>query len=153
MRRLFGRGFLAANGAVDRVKLAQHVFSDAEARRKLESVIHPLVGERFQGLSAAATGPVVFEVPLLAETGGRGSYEVVVTVEAETELRLQRAIARGLKREDAMARIAAQASTEERTSLANFVIVNDGTMAELESKAARVAECLERLSAERPASD
>ncbi len=144
----FGTGMLDETGAVDRPRLGEHVFSDPQARRDLEAIIHPLVGRAFAERLAGSEGIVVYEVPLLVETGGRRHYEAVVTVEADEAERLDRAVERGLSRAEAERRMAAQASREERVALADFVIDNSGSLAQLEAQVSRVIEALrERLAA------
>ena len=93
---LFGAELLRPGGAVDHAKLATLVFEDTAARRQLEQAIHPLVGTRFAELAAGADGVVVFEAPLLVETGGYRNFDLLITVEADSELRLRRAVERGL---------------------------------------------------------
>ncbi|MYB18160.1 MAG: dephospho-CoA kinase [Holophagales bacterium] len=130
---LFGANMLRADGSVDKEALGRLVFGDPASRKRLEQAIHPLVGQRYlEVLEAAGDGSVVvFEVPLLAEGGGRGRYDAVVTVEAQEQLRLDRAVERGLDRDQAEARLAAQATGEQRRAVADFVIENTGSLAEL----------------------
>lgn len=129
----FGAQILAADGSLDRAALASVVFADDSARADLNGIIHPLVAARSHELMAAA-GPesiVVYEVPLLAETGRGSEFDVVAVVEAPLELRLQRLAGRGLDDEQARARIAAQASDAQRRAIADEVVVNDGDRAAL----------------------
>lgn len=139
---LFGPGVLDDRGAVDREKVAALVFDDAEARKGLEAAIHPLVGERYLEILSESEGIVVFEATLLAETGGHARYEVVITVEADPALRLERAVARGLDREAAEARMAAQATPEQRRAIADYVLENEGTLEELQAATLAVVEAL-----------
>jgi len=133
---LFGPDMLKPDGSVDKEALGPLVFGDPASRKRLERAIHPLVGQRYlEVLEAAGDGAVVvFEVPLLAEGGGRGRYDAVVTVEAPERLRLDRAVERGLDRNQAEARMAAQATSEQRRAAADFVIENTGSLAELRSQ-------------------
>ena len=153
VRRLFGEEMLDLRGAVDHKKLGALVFADPEARRRLEAAIHPLVGQRFFAILEEATGIVVMEATLMAETGGgRGRYDVVVTVEADPELRLRRAIERGVDPESARARLQAQATTEQRGAIADHVLWNEGTREELRAQVERLyTALLERLAAKRRA--
>jgi len=128
---LFGAELLDAAGAVDRARLASRVFADATARRRLEAAIHPLVRERFLEIAEAAQGMVVLEATLLVEAGYADAFDVVVTVEADRENRLARAIARGLSREEAEARLAAQGDGAERRAAADVELRNDSTPADL----------------------
>ena len=127
---LFGSRMLKTDGSVDKEALGPAVFANPSSRKRLEQAIHPLVGQRYlEILESAGDGAiVVFEVPLLAETGGRGRYDAVVTVEAPAELRLDRAVERGLDRDQAAARMRAQARSADRRAAADFVIENTGSL-------------------------
>jgi dephospho-CoA kinase len=143
---LFGAGFLAADGAVDRPRLAERVFSDAAARKSLEARIHPLVRQRFAAIAAGSAVPAVLEATLLVEAGYAPGFDLVVTVEADPELRLARAIARGLDAPAAHARLAAQGTGAARRAAAQRVITNDVTLEELEEQADRLAAEIRSLS-------
>jgi len=135
----FGDRVLTPAGALDRPALAAIVFADAEARRRLDGIVHPLVRQRAAELARAAPedAVVVHDVPLLVETGQASSYDVVLVVEADVETRLGRLVARGLPESDARARIAAQASDDERRAVADVVLENSGTREELAAQVAR----------------
>nr|WP_221203314.1 dephospho-CoA kinase [Modestobacter versicolor] len=135
----FGEGVLTADGALDRPALAAVVFADPAARARLDAVVHPLVRARAAELVAAAPpdGVVVQDVPLLVETGQAGSYDLVLVVETDLETRVARLVERGLPAEDARARIASQASDEERRAVADVVLRNDGDRAALAEQVAR----------------
>lgn len=141
---LFGPAMLKPDGSVDREALGHLVFGDPASRKRLEQAVHPLVGQRYlEVVEAAGDGAVVvFEVPLLAEGGGRGRYDAVVTVEAPEQLRLDRAVERGLDREQAEARMAAQATSEQRRAVSDFVIENSGGRTELRSQVEAVHSAL-----------
>ncbi len=143
---LFGPQMLKTDGSVDKQALGPAVFADPASRKRLEQAIHPLVGRRYlEILESADDGAVVvFEVPLLAETGGRGRYDAVVTVEAPAELRLDRAVKRGLGRGQAAARMEAQARSRDRRAAADFVIENTGSLAELRTRVEAVHSALKR---------
>jgi dephospho-CoA kinase len=127
---------LDAFGTVDRRELGAIVFADPAALSRLTAISHPA------GLDDDV---VVLDMAILAESIlGRGVYDVVVTVEAPIELRVARAVARGMTELDVRRRLAAQASEDERRKLAQHVVVNDGTEADL---AAQVAECWLALTA------
>ncbi len=144
--KLFCSEMLNADGSVDKEALGRAVFADPASRKRLEHAIHPLVGQRyFEILESAGDGAVVvFEVPLLAETGGRGRYDAVVTVEAPAELRLDRAVERGLDRDQAEARMEAQARTEDRRAAADHVIENNSSLEELRAQVETVLSALRR---------
>ncbi|WP_306212175.1 dephospho-CoA kinase [Actinoplanes sp. RD1] len=137
----FGPEVLTPAGELDRPALGTRVFADAEARRALEQIIHPRVRARTAHLTAAAPldAVVVNDVPLLVETGLAPTYHLVVVVEADPETRITRLVeTRGMTREQAAARIAAQAGDDERRAAADVVISNSGTLAELETQVARL---------------
>jgi dephospho-CoA kinase len=129
----FGDGVLAADGSLDRPALAAIVFADPEARRRLDSIVHPLVRARATEITAAAPAGavVVNDVPLLVETGQAGSYDLVLVVEADPGTRVARLVQRGLTAQDARARMAAQATDEQRRAVADVVLDNSGTREEL----------------------
>jgi dephospho-CoA kinase len=142
----FGPGVLTPDGSLDRPALAAIVFADPAAREKLDGIVHPLVRSRAAELAAAAPedAVVVHDVPLLVETGQAGSYDLVLVVQADPDTRIDRLVRRGLTEEDARARIAAQASDEQRRAVADVVLENDGTPDDL-------AEQVDRFWAERVA--
>ncbi|SDD09751.1 dephospho-CoA kinase [Geodermatophilus telluris] len=124
----FGRGVLTPEGALDRAALASVVFADPDARARLDGIVHPLVRARAQEVvaQAAPDAVVVQDVPLLVETGQAGQYDLVLVVEADLETRVGRLALRGLGEEDARARIAAQATDEQRRAVADVVLDNSG---------------------------
>ena len=135
----FGDGVLTADGALDRPALAAVVFGDPAARARLDAVVHPLVRSRAAELVEAAPpdAVVVQDVPLLVETGQAGSYDLVLVVETDLETRVARLGERGLAAEDARARIASQATDEQRRAVADVVLRNDGDRAALEAQVER----------------
>lgn len=135
---LFGPEVLDPRGAVDREHLAGVVFTDPEARRNLERVIHPLVRERFAALARSLEGVVVLEATLLVEAGYAPDFDRVVTVEADPEVRLARAVARGMPEDEARRRLLAQGEGEARRAAADLVIHNDGDLRELERQVERL---------------
>jgi dephospho-CoA kinase len=135
----FGAAILAADGSLDRPALAAVVFADTEQRAKLDGIVHPLVRARATELAAAAPPDAVLvnDVPLLAETGQASSYDLVVVVEADVETRVARLVQRGLTAEDARARIAVQATDEQRRAIADVVLDNSGTPEQLAAQVER----------------
>jgi dephospho-CoA kinase len=125
----FGVGVVGADGELDRGRLAEIVFSDDAARYALNEIVHPLVAERSAQLMAGVADDaiVVYDVPLLAENDLAGGFDVVVVVEADLPIRLGRLAARGLSEAKAKARIAVQASDEQRRAVADVVLRNDGS--------------------------
>jgi dephospho-CoA kinase len=129
----FGPALVDAGGALDRAALGRLVFADPDALRRLEAIVHPLVGERAAELMAAAAhgSVVVYDVPLLVENGLGPGYDVVVVVDAADDVRLARLAVRGLAEADARARMANQATRDDRLAAADLVIRNDGSLADL----------------------
>jgi dephospho-CoA kinase len=141
----FGSGVLTPEGELDRPALGALVFADEQARRRLEAIVHPLVHARGRELEAAAPEGVlvVHDIPLLAETGRPDAFDAVIVVDSPVETRVERMLAhRGWSREDAEARIAAQAPREQRLAVATHVIDNTGTLEDLRH---RVTEVFEEL--------
>jgi dephospho-CoA kinase len=133
----FGPEVVADDGSLDRPALGRIVFGDAERRRRLEAIIHPRVRARSNEiLSAAPAGSVVVnDVPLLVEAGLAGGYALVIVVLADIDLRMRRlAEGRGMPADEVRSRIAAQATDEQRRAVADVVIVNDGSLAELHDR-------------------
>jgi len=129
----FGADIVGPDGELDRAKLAEIVFADDVARTDLNGIIHPLVGERSRQLMTDVPDDaiVVYDVPLLVENNGAGGFDVVVVVEADLATRLRRLETRGLPESQARARMAAQASDEQRRAVADEVLHNNGSREEL----------------------
>ncbi|MFD7627233.1 dephospho-CoA kinase [Streptomyces sp. NPDC059851] len=131
----FGESVLTPEGTLDRPKLGSIVFADQEKLRTLNGIVHPLVRGRSAELEAAA-GPeaiVVHDVPLLTENGLAPLYDLVVVVDAAPQTQIARLTAlRGMAEEEARARMAAQATREQRLAVATLVIDNDGPLEALE---------------------
>ncbi|KJE23644.1 dephospho-CoA kinase [Frankia torreyi] len=132
----FGAELAAPDGSLDRPALGRIVFADAAARRRLEAIVHPLIraetARRIAQLSP--DGIVLHDVPLLVEVHAEGSYDLVLVVEAPRELRLVRLEGRGLPRDQALARMAMQATDEQRRAAADIVIDNGGSLDELDAR-------------------
>jgi len=131
----FGKEILRADGELDRPRLGDIVFADPALRGKLNAIVHPRVGARMAELERGA-GPgaiVVHDVPLIAESGLAGGYDLVVVVDVPPRIQVERLVRyRGMTREQAQARMAAQASREQRLAIAGIVIDNSGSLAELD---------------------
>ncbi|THV36972.1 dephospho-CoA kinase [Glycomyces buryatensis] len=152
----FGPAVLAADGTLDRARIAEIVFNDAGARAELEAIIHPRVRQRAREITAAqaADAIVVQDIPLLAETGQAPGFHLNIDVEAPRELRLERLEQRGLDRTDAARRIDAQASDAERREACDVVLFNRDGVEELERRVSllwdeRIVPFNENLHAER----
>jgi dephospho-CoA kinase len=146
----FGRDVVAPDGTLDRPALAAKAFASDESRRDLEAITHPAINDEFVRLmqGAPADAIVVLDVPLLVESqqaSARG-YQAVLVVEAPREVRLSRLEERGVARDDAEARMAAQATDEERRAVATHVIDNRGDLADLEAQVDRVWTELQHLA-------
>jgi dephospho-CoA kinase len=142
----FGPGVLTADGGLDRPAMGRIVFGDESARRKLEAVIHPRVRERGGRLEAEAApdAVVVHDIPLLAETGQASTFDAVVVVDVPVETQVERMVQlRGMTREEAEARIAAQATREQRRAVATYVIDNTGTLEDLRDRVTEVFKALQ----------
>ena len=119
---------IIVNGDIDRKKLAEIVFSDPEARKDLEAIIHP----RVQALFAEAVADLdiddilIYEIPLLVETGAAAKFDYIITVESDIELRKARLLKKGLYISQIEKRMASQATHEAREAIADKVIRNDG---------------------------
>jgi dephospho-CoA kinase len=129
----FGRDAVGADGELDRTRLAEIVFADDRARDDLNGIVHPLVAQRSAELMAEVPGGavVVYDVPLLVESGLAGGFDVVVVVEADLATRLGRLEERGLPVAEAKARIATQATDQQRRAVADELLRNDGSKDEL----------------------
>jgi dephospho-CoA kinase len=155
----FGAGVLRPDGSLNRERLGEIVFSDPGLRTKLNEIVHPLVRAWMQAAEEAAVraaagaralaGPVVVhDVPLLAESRGRAGFDVVIVVDVPPEAQAERLVRlRGMPAEQAQARMAAQASREQRLALADIVIDNSGSLDDLDRRVGEVWADLERRAA------
>ena len=131
----FGSEIVGPDGALDRAALAAQVFNDDAKRAELNAIVHPLVGRRMHELAeAAGDAIVVYDVPLLVENELAAGFDFVVVVLADETVRLARLADRGMPEADARARMAVQASDEQRRAVADAVIENDGTRAQLSAR-------------------
>ncbi|HZX26558.1 MAG TPA: dephospho-CoA kinase [Telluria sp.] len=130
----FGTGFVTPEGALDRARMRALVFTDRDAKRRLEAILHPLIRAEAEDRAARAAAPyVVFVVPLLVESGGwRQRVQRILVVDCPESVQIQRVMARNnMAEEQVRAILAAQASRAERLAAADDVIVNDGPVAAL----------------------
>jgi dephospho-CoA kinase len=131
----FGPDVLRSDGSLNRERLGELVFGDESLRRKLNGIVHPRVRERMAELERqAGDAPViVHDVPLLAENHLAGSFDLVVVVDVPARVQLDRlARERGMSREQVAARMNAQATREDRLAVADIVVDNSGSLAELD---------------------
>jgi dephospho-CoA kinase len=150
----YGRGIVRDDGEIDRAKLAAIAFASPEASKKLNALIHPLViaeqAREIAAIEASHPGEnriVVVEATLLIESGGRERFDRIVVVDADPELQVERALARGMNRDDVARRIAHQLPREERLRHADYVIDNNGDERALEAATRAVFEKLRADSA------
>lgn len=134
----FGAEVLRPDGSLDRAGLAGIVFDDGDALAALNAITHPRIAARSAELIEAAPdgAVVVYDMPLLVEQGLTQNWDAIVVVEAPLDVRVDRLVHdRGLTEADARARIASQATDDQRRAVADHLIRNDGTVADLERRA------------------
>jgi dephospho-CoA kinase len=145
---------LTPNGELDRPAVGRIVFNDEGARRKLEAIIHPRVRARAAEIEAAAPDDavVVHDIPLLVETGQADKFDVVLVVDVPQELQVERLTgARGMTDAEVKARIASQATREDRLAAADMVVDNSGSLEELDRRVDEVWEELSQRAGHGPA--
>ncbi|MGH2674669.1 MAG: dephospho-CoA kinase [Actinomycetota bacterium] len=135
---LFGDGVITPSGELDRRAIAAQVFADDAKRRTLESIVHPEVFRMLAETVEARRGTddvIVFDAPLIVETGFHEACDVVVVVSASEDQQVARAARdRGMTEEEARARIRAQLPAAEREAVADVLVRNDGDLAHLEGR-------------------
>lgn len=146
--RTYGPSILLSDGLIDRPRLASIAFSSPAEAQKLNALIHPLVMAEEARMSAA-TGAEIFmvEATLLLEAGGRQRYDKIVIVDVDPEVQLERAVARGMTREEAARRMVHQMPRAERLAHADYVIDNSGDLAHLRAEVRRVYDALKAAAA------
>ncbi|MBA2463541.1 MAG: dephospho-CoA kinase [Nocardioidaceae bacterium] len=146
----FGPEILTPTGELDRPALGRIVFADPAARARLEAIVHPRVRARGAEIEAGAPrgAVVVHDIPLLVETGQAGSFDAVMAVDVPVGTQVERMMSdRGMTRDDAQARVAAQATPEQRREAATYVIENTGTHEDLRDRVTEVFDELVRRAA------
>lgn len=143
----FGEQVRTPDGELDRPRLGAIVFADPEKLARLNAIVHPLVGAESARQTAAAEAAgasvLIHDIPLLVENDLQGLYDAVVVVAASPQAQLERlAGSRGMGREDALARIAAQAPLADKLAAATYVIDNDGPIEDLAPQVDRVWHAL-----------
>jgi dephospho-CoA kinase len=143
----FGESILR-NGDIDRKALGEIIFKDKSAKADLEAIIHPRVRELFFEVvnDLAADEILIYEIPLLVETGAVSNFDQIITVEADLEIRKSRLLKRGMFISEIESRLAAQASPAEREAVATHIIENSGDEDQLLRKVENLWEELQRLS-------
>lgn len=145
----FGPEVLTADGELDRPRLGAIVFADPARLKVLEAITHPRIFELYAEREGAVPpdGIVVHDIPLLVESGRAAEFDAVIVVDAPEETQVERMVRdRGMSVADAEARIAAQATREERRAVATYLIENTGTREDLRR---RVEEVLAEISSPR----
>ena len=144
----FGSGIVEDNGRISRESLAQIVFADSKKRLELEGILHPLIQARTLELIQNSTSDVVvYAVPLLVEAKVDYPFDLVVTVESGIENQIERLISdRGYSRQQAEARVEAQASSDERRARADIALENTGSIEELISQVSNLWRRVKELS-------
>jgi dephospho-CoA kinase len=152
----FGPDLLGPDGELDRPAMGRLVFGDEAARKRLEAIVHPLVFERIVELEAGA-GPgdvVVHDIPLLAESGRAETFDAVIVVDAPPAVQVERMVRdRGWSEAEARSRIAAQATRQDRLSIATHVVENTGTLEDLRHRVTEVFEEVVSAGARNRATD
>lgn len=141
IRDRFGPTVIQSDGRLDRAALGAVVFDDSEALSALNAILHPRVAERTaeRVASAPEDAIVVYDVPLLVENDLAEGWNAIVVVQADREIRLERLQAnRSMSGDHALARMSSQATDEDRRKVADYVIDNSGSVAQLRSAVDRV---------------
>ena len=144
----FGKDFINTEGYIDRAKLAQIVFQDDAALKDLENIVHPLVRSKTNQIIDQHTSEtiIVNEIPLLLEKKMESLFDFLVIVISSEKNRLERLSQRGLTAEQASARMSKQVSDDERKAAADFLIVNDGNLDQLEADVEKIWQTLQERS-------
>ena len=144
----FGKEFVNSEGYIDRAKLAQTVFQDDAALKDLENIVHPLVRSKTNQIIDQHTSEtiIVNEIPLLLEKKMESLFDFLVIVISSEKNRLERLSQRGLTTEQATARMSKQVSDDERKAAADFLIVNDGNLDQLEADVEKIWQTLQERS-------
>ena len=144
----FGKEFVNSEGYIDRAKLAQIVFQDDAALKDLENIVHPLVRSKTNQIIDQHTSEtiIVNEIPLLLEKKMESLFDFLVIVISSEKNRLERLSQRGLTAEQASARMSKQVSDDERKAAADFLIVNDGNLDQLEVDVEKIWQTLQERS-------
>lgn len=137
----FGTDLLGPDGSLDRPAMGRLVFNDTDARRRLEAIVHPLIFARVAELEEQVPegALVVHDLPLLAESGRADTFDAVIVVDATQELQIERMMRdRGWSAEEAVSRINAQASRQDRLAIATHVVDNTGDLAQLRARVVEI---------------
>lgn len=147
----FGREVLTAHGELNRKALAAQVFNDYAAKKRLEQIVHPQVQQLFEHqvtalLARDANAIIIYEIPLLLESGKTGDFNGIIAVSANLEVRAQRLVKlRNFTHDEAMQRIAAQVSDTAREAAANWVIKTDTDFETVKEQVRQVWQEIQQL--------
>ncbi len=142
----FGKEYLNPDGTLNRKKLADLIFSNKEAKERLEKIIHPLVRRKEAEIIEKIREkdkdiPIVVDVPLLIETGSYKNYDKIIVVYVPESIQIERLMKRdGLAYEDALKRIRNQMNIEEKIKFADYVIDNSGSIEDTEKQVVKILE-------------
>jgi dephospho-CoA kinase len=141
----FGKNILDSNGDIDRAKLAAIVFNEQKSLTDLENIIHPLVREKSNQIMNKQNPEtiIVNEIPLLLEKGMQPLFDFLVIVISSEKNRLARLINSGFTKEQVLARMSKQVDDETRKASADFLIVNDGNLDQLEVDVEKIWQTLQ----------
>jgi dephospho-CoA kinase len=141
----FGIEILNDKGSIDRAKLAQIVFKDDVALKDLENIVHPLVRERTNQLMSEQTSETIIinEIPLLLEKNMESLFDFLVIVISSEKNRLERLLQRGVSEDQAKARMTKQVDDQARKAAADFLIVNDGNLDQLDADVQKIWQTLQ----------
>lgn len=132
----FGQQIVDATGHLNRAKLAELSFSDPLLRKRVEEILHPLIQAlALERTKSKSDSVIVYTIPLFAETQSRLQFDKVVTISCPEEVRVERLLKRGMTREDALRRISAQATDQQREAMADVVIDSNCSLDELLTRA------------------
>jgi dephospho-CoA kinase len=152
----FGPGVLRPDGTLDRDRLGALVFADPALLAKLNAITHPLIAEWMQAAERAAVDAapgeaiLVYDIALLAESSQWGDFDLVIVVDVPPQVQVDRLVSqRGMTPDQARARVAAQATREQRLAIASLVIDNSGSLDDLDRRVAEVWADLQRRAAAR----
>ena len=139
------------NGEIDRAKLASIVFEDKSKRKTLENIIHPKIREKFEDIARNANSSdiLINLIPLLVETNGAKKFDRVIAISAPVDVRKQRLLNKGMKEHEISKRFDSQVSDTEREKIADFVLINSGTLGELQSDVERLYEKLKTYATDK----
>lgn len=144
IKQEFGESVVDASGGIDRGKLAEIVFSDVSARKRLEEILFPLVRARLQDFVSEGDCPRIVVIPLLFESHWESDYDIILCIASPESVQIDRMMAtRGYTRAQALARLAAQMPVHEKMARSHLSVMNDSTSDKLKVEAKRVVAWLQ----------